>query len=154
LKPILSSTPRLTVTWRKPEQYRPDDAGLVILDRFAPPQRPIADSIWIAPPPAASPISVRQTADQAQFSEWNPAQPPSAGLRTRDFKIEKAMVFDAAPGDGRIAEVESGPVVVARGSKPKVVVFGFHPALSALRYELTTPLLFANLLRWISPEIF
>ena len=34
------------------------------------------------------------------------------------------------------------------------MAFGFHPALSAMRYELTTPLLFANLLRWISPEIF
>ena len=41
----------------------------------------------------------------------------------------------------------------ARG-KPKVVVLGFHPALSAMRYELATPLLFANLLRWNSPELF
>jgi len=34
------------------------------------------------------------------------------------------------------------------------VVFGFHPALSGMRYELATPLLFANLLRWFAPEIF
>ena len=45
-------------------------------------------------------------------------------------------------------------MIVARPSKPKIVVFGFHPALSAMRYELATPLLFANLLRWMSPEIF
>jgi hypothetical protein len=154
LKPILSSTPRLTTSWRKPEEYRADDQGLVILDRFAPPTRPAADSIWIDPPANASPIPVRKSVDQAQFKEWNATHPASAGLRSKDFKIEKATVFEAAPDDGRIAEVESGPVVVARAGKPKIVVFGFHPALSALRYELTTPLLFANLLRWISPEIF
>ena len=38
--------------YRKPAEYRPDDQGLVILDRFAPPQRPAGDSIWIDPPAA------------------------------------------------------------------------------------------------------
>jgi len=40
--------------------------------------------------------------------------------------------------------VEAGPVIVARPGKPKIVVIGFHPARSAMRYELATPLLFAN----------
>jgi hypothetical protein len=43
---------------------------------------------------------------------------------------------------------------VARPGKPKIVVLGFHPGLTAMRYELAAPLLFANLLRWMSPEIF
>src|SRR6185369_17777333 len=43
---------------------------------------------------------------------------------------------------------------VARPGKPKIVVIGFHPARSAMRYELATPLLFANTLRWIAPDIF
>ena len=54
----------------------------------------------------------------------------------------------------RIGEVAAGPVIVARPGTPKIAVFGFHPALSGMRYELATPLLFANLLRWVSPEIF
>ena len=33
-------------------------------------------------------------------------------------------------------------------------MLGFHPVLTGMRYELATPLLFANLLRWIAPEIF
>ena len=77
-----------------------------------------------------------------------------AGLRAKDFRLESASVFEAAPDDLKIAEVDEGPVVVARPGKPKIVVFGFHPALSAMRYELATPLLFANLLRWMAPEIF
>ncbi len=35
-----------------------------------------------------------------------------------------------------------------------MVVLGFHPALSAMRYELATPLLFANVLRWVAPATF
>jgi len=33
-------------------------------------------------------------------------------------------------------------------------VIGFHPTISGMRYELATPLLFANLMRWATPEIF
>ena len=45
-------------------------------------------------------------------------------------------------------------MIVARDGKNKTVVFGFHPVNSALKYELTTPLLFANILRWMAPDIF
>ena len=154
LRPVLSATPRVKAIYRKPDEYRPDDQGLVILDRFIPQRRPAADSIWIDPPAPGSPIPVRQTVEQVPFKQWTPGQPVSAGLRAKDFKLEKASVFEAAKDDSRIGEVDAGPVIVARPSKPKIVVFGFHPALTAMRYELTTPLLFANLLRWISPEIF
>jgi hypothetical protein len=126
----------------------------VILDRFIPPQRPTADSIWIAPPAQGSPIPVRRTVDQVAFQGWGSGHPASTGLRAKDFKLEHTSVFEPAAGDGRIAEVEAGPVIVARDAKPKVVVFGFHPALTPMRYELATPLLFANLLRWVGPEIF
>ena len=154
LKPALSASPRVSAAYRKPEEYRPNDPGLVILDRFIPPQRPAADSIWIDPPALGSPIPVRQTVEQVPFARWDAGHPAAAGLRARDFKLDHASVFETAPGDGRIGEVDAGPVIVARSGKPKIVVFGFHPALSALRYELATPLLFANLLRWVSPEIF
>jgi hypothetical protein len=154
LKPVLAATPRVTAVYRKPAEYRPNDLGLVILDRFVPPQRPAADSIWIDPPSAGSPIPVRSTVTNVPFGGWDSAHPAAAGIRTKDFKLEKATVFEAAPTDGRIGEVAAGPVIVARPGNPKIVVLGFDPALSAMRYELATPLLFANLLRWVSPEIF
>jgi hypothetical protein len=68
--------------------------------------------------------------------------------------LESASVFEAAPADLRIAEVAEGPVVVVRPGNPNIVVVGFHPTRTALRYELATPLLFANLLRWLSPDAF
>ncbi len=154
LRPVLAATPRVTPIFRKPSEYRPGDQGLVILDRFIPPQRPAADSIWIDPPAQGSPIPIRTSVDNVPFAGWNPDHPASAGLRTKDFKLEKVSVFEVLPSDGRVGEVAAGPVIVARDGKPKIVVLGFHPALSGMRYALATPLLFANLLRWVSPAIF
>jgi hypothetical protein len=154
LRPVLSATPRVSAVYRKPEEYRANDTGLVILDRFIPPQRPTADSLWIDPPALGSPVPVRQRVEQAQFSHWDAEHPGAAGLHTKDFKLDHATVFEAGAADGRVGEVEAGPVVVTRPGKPKIVVIGFHPALTGMRYELATPLLFANLLRWISPEVF
>ncbi len=155
LKPLLASTPRVTAIYRKPAEYRATDVEvLVILDRFIPPQRPAADSIWIDPPATGSPIPVRSQVSGVPFAGWDSTQPEAAGLRTKDFKLEHATIFEAAPTDGKIGMVEAGPVIVARDGKPKIVVMGFHPALSGMRYELATPLLFANLLRWVSPELF
>jgi hypothetical protein len=154
LRPALSSAARVAAVYRSPAEYRPSDAGLVILDRFIPPQRPAADSIWIDPPVNGSPIPVRETVREVPFARWDTSHPAAAGLRTRDFKLESASVFETAPGDIKIGEVQAGPVIVARDGHPKIVVLGFHPALSAMRYDLATPLLFANLLRWLSPDVF
>jgi hypothetical protein len=153
LRPVLSATPRVTAVYRKPSEYRAGDTGLVILDRFIPPERPTADSIWIAPPTEGSPIPVKKSVENVAFAHWNSEHAAAAGLRAKDFKLEKASVFDVPAGDA-VGEVDDGAVIAARAGKPKIVVLGFHPALSPMRYELAWPLLFANLLRWVSPEIF
>jgi hypothetical protein len=154
LRPLFASNPRVNATYRAPAQYRPDDVGLVILDRFTPPVRPKADSIWIDPPAAGSPIPVRSRATSVAFARWNPSHQTAAGLRAKDFRLESTSVFNTAADDVKVGEIAAGPVIVARPSQPKIAVLGFHPALSGMRYELATPLLFANLLRWTSPEIF
>jgi hypothetical protein len=154
LKPALDSMDRVTAVYRKPTEYQSGDKGLVILDRFIPPSRPTADSIWIEPPANGSPIPVKQTVTVAQFTGWSPTHPAAAGMRTKDFKLDQAEVFQTSPTDGVIGEVQAGPVIVARDGSPKIVVLGFHPGLSAMRYELAAPLLFANILRWVSPQIF
>src|SRR5262249_10889319 len=140
LRPALSATARVVAVFRKPSEYRPGDRGLVVLDRFVPSQRPTGDSIWIDPPAAGSPIPVRQAVEQVSFQGWDANHPAAAGLHAKDFKLERASVFQTSPGDGAIGEVPQGPVIVARASKPRIVVLGFHPALSAMRYELATPL--------------
>ena len=68
--------------------------------------------------------------ENESFLKWDAGAAGTAGLRTKDFKLEKASVFEPAPGDGRIGEVEQGPVIVSRPGRPKMVVLGFHPVLS------------------------
>jgi hypothetical protein len=153
LRPLLAATPRVAATYHPPEEYRPDvNAGLVILDRMAA-APPKADSLWIDPPAEGSPIPVRQSLTDVPFSGWG-ASPITSGLHTKDFKLDRASVFAAGPDDTRVGEVAAGPVIVARNLHPRLAVFGFHPEISGMRYELATPLLFANLLRWYAPEIF
>jgi hypothetical protein len=155
LRPVLAASPQVVATFRAPSEYVPQAPGsLVILDRFHPPAPPQADAIWIDPPAAGSPVPVRTRVSDAPLTHWLPDHPLGAGLRAKDLRLESASVFEAAPDDLKVAEVAEGPVIVARPGKPKTVVLGFHPALSAMRYELSTPLLYANLLRWMAPQIF
>jgi len=155
LRPILEANPHVRAEYRSVAQYAATrDAALVILDRFRPPSAPLVDSIWIAPPAGGSPIPLRTTVAQVKLTHWHSEHPLGEGLRSKDLHLESATVLEAAPDDIKIAEVEAGPVIVARPGKPRIVVIGFHPARSAMRYELATPLLFANTLRWIAPDIF
>ena len=155
LRPMLEANPHVSAIFRKTAEYSAKPAaGLMILDGFHPPAPPAIDSIWIEPPANGSPIPVRKTVKQAKLTHWHTEHALGEGLRSRDVTLESGLALEAAPDDIKIAEVEDGPVIVARPGKPKVVVIGFHPARSAMRYELTTPLLFANMLRWIAPDIF
>jgi hypothetical protein len=155
LRPILEANAHLRATYRRTAEYSPaGKAGLVILDRFHPPSPPAADAIWIEPPSGGSPIPVRKTVSRVKLTRWHSEHALGEGLRSKDLTLESALVLEAAPDDIKIAEIEAGPVIVARPGKPKTVVIGFHPARSAMRYELSTPLLFANALRWIAPDIF
>jgi hypothetical protein len=153
LRPILEADPHVSAEFLPTAKYQKETkAGLVILDRFSPPSRPSGDSIWIDPP--NSPVPVRRRVERARFSRWQTDHPVGAGLRTRDLTIESASVLQPEKDDVVVAETDAGPVIVARPGKPKLVVVGFHPARSALRYELATPLLFANAFRWIAPDVF
>ena len=156
LKPILAANPQITAVYKPTAQYVPTDRGLVLLDRFHPALRPAAPSIWIDPPAAQSPIPVRARIAAPPQLRWRADTLLGAGLRTRDVRLPATSVFNTAPGDIVVAEVDGGPAIVARPSSPpsaqKLIAMGFHP--SAIRYELATPLLFANILRWVAPETF
>ena len=156
LRPVLAADPQVEPLFRSPSQYSQPAPGaaIMIFDRFRPQPPPEADAIWLEPPPGGSPVPVRAVRTNVLLTSWRSEHPLASGLRAKDLHLESAQIFEAAPGDVQVAEVEGGPVIVARPGKYKTVVLGFHPGRAALRYELTTPLLFANILRWMSPEIF
>jgi hypothetical protein len=154
LRPVLAANKRLETVFRKPQEYQPDPkAAIVILDRFRPSQPVTGNAIWIEPPQAGSPIAIRGQKQDATV-RWRPDQSLASGLHSKDTKVEQTSVFTIAANDIPVAEVDGQPAILARPGASKTVVFGFHPMRSALRYELATPLLFANVLRWMAPEIF
>lgn len=155
LRPVLTANPDVEPVFRKPSEYQPAaDADIVILDRFSPPAPPSVDTIWIEPPPERSPVRLHTTVSGVPLARWRSDHPLAAGIRAKDLRLDSAQVYEPEPDDIAVAEVEAGPVIVARNGKPKMVVLGFQPVRSAIRYELTTPLLFANLLRWMAPDTF
>jgi hypothetical protein len=151
---FFTANPQVVAVFKPTAQYVNNDKGLVVIDRFHPPSRPQADTIWIDPPATDAPVGVKERVTKPEGIRWNSSEPIAAGLRARDVHIDSASVFNAAPGDIKVAEIDAGPIIIARPGAQKNLIFGFHPALSSLRYELSTPLLFANSLRWFAPNVF
>ncbi len=155
LRPIFTAIPGVQASFLPVSSYKPDaGGGIVLLDHFAPPSPPAGQSIWLEPPAAASPVPVESTQPNVKLNQWQADHPLAAGLRAREIELASAEIFRPASGDIVVARSDAGPVIVARSESPKMVVLGFHPVRSGMRYQLTTPLLFANIVRWMAPDAF
>lgn len=155
LKPLFTAIPGVQATFRPPSAYDPQiDNGIVLLDRFAPSRLPRTNSVWIEPPPQQSPVLVRTTEKNVKLARWAGDHPLGAGLRAKDLELASSEIFRPATGDIVVADSQPGPLVIARPANPRMLVFGFEPVQSGLKYELTTPLLFANIIRWMAPDTF
>lgn len=154
LKPLIALN-GVDAVFESPAKYDAQaKADIVVLDRFAPPVRPSVSSIWIEPPAAGSPVTVKGIKTAVKLASWRTDTELGAGLRTKDVQLASAEVFTLAPGDIPVADSADGPLIVARPGNPKIVALGFHPVKSSMKYELATPLLIANTLRWIAPDVF
>lgn len=158
LKPLLQANHRLVAEFLRPDQYAPKPAAdVMLLDQFAPPQNPGIPSLWIKPPTEHSPIPIAARSQEVTVSRWNSESSLGAGLHAKAINLPEAELFETFQGDIPVAETDKGPVVVARPSTsgtPRLAAIGFDPLAGDLRFELTTPLLFANLTRWLAPEAF
>jgi hypothetical protein len=74
----------------------------------------------------------------------------AAGLRSLDLRLAETSVFAPSANVTVVAESEAGAVAVAGQD---AAYLGFHPGRGALRLELTAPLLMANTLEWLAPEV-
>ncbi len=157
LRPLFTSNPRLDAKFLPPAAFQsaPGQPGIVVFDRFVPERVVEAPAVYVDPPSARSPLPVARVVQDARIIEWAADHPLVRGLRSRDIVLSRASVFEPAPGDAVIAQCEAGPVIVARveGGR-KEVFFGFQPTEGELENQLITPLLFANTVSWLSPDVF
>jgi hypothetical protein len=155
LRPLFAANPQVEAVFEAPAKFDPAaKADVVVLDRFAPPTPPRTASIFIQPPSAGSPVPVRATKAGVRLDAWHPETPLGEGLRTRDVILESAEIFSPDAKDMVVAESTDGAVIVARDANPKQVAIGFHPGRGSMKYQLATPLLIANVLRWMVPGAF
>lgn len=148
-RPLLAANPRIDARYRRAGEFTAPTANeVVIFDRVAAPPDLKARAILIATPGAGQAVA------GVKLKRWRDETAIGAGLRTQDLTLEAAQILSAKSGAMVIAEVDAGPVMVAEPGPPQRVTMGFHPLQSAMRYELATPLLFANVLKWLAPESF
>ena len=159
LRPLLAGQPQVDVKFETPSRYDTSigtvQADILVFDRFAPPPQPPVNRniLWIDPP-AGSPFPIRATQTNAKLERWRAESPLAAGLYTKDLELASAKVFEPAPSDQSVAETSRGPVVIARNLPSKMVALGFQPTAASMKYQLATPLLMANILRWMAPDTF
>jgi von Willebrand factor type A domain/Aerotolerance regulator N-terminal len=158
LRPLFPVNGQLEVRFLAPAQYSANAAAdLIVLDQTAGAVPTARAAIWIDPPRDRAPWPVKAVIDDARITAWHSETPLAAGLRTRQTHLGRASVFQAFEPDTVVASTAGGPVVIARdagGDRGKWAVIGFDPLNGRTRFEITTPLLFANLLRWSLPDVF
>lgn len=157
-RPLFSANSRLRVQFFAASGHEPNVAAdIMVLDRTTRAVPANVASIWVDPPRDGSPFPVKTLVRGATIRNWHSETSLGEGLHARDTRIPSAEVFQTFDGDMIVGSIAEGPVVVARGpsrSRGAIAVIGFDPVGSEARLDLTTPLLFANLLRWISPDVF
>jgi hypothetical protein len=158
LRPLLEANHRLNARFFSPESYPAAKPGeVVVLDGFSPRVRPNQPTLWISPPRDGSPIAIKGLDYDAVIQTWHNETSLGTGLHAKEAHIQNAEIFETYEGDTPVASTSGGPIVVARDARPgqaRFAVIGFDPLQGQLKFEVTTPILFANLLRWLSPESF
>lgn len=158
LKPLFAANVQIAVRFFAPGQYTANaPADLVVFDQTSGAIPSAAAAIWIDPPGDRSPWPVKAAIDDGRITAWHSETALGAGLHTRQTHLGRASVFQTFEGDMVLANTAAGPVVIARDAKAdrgKRAVIGFDPLNGRTRFEVTTPLLFANLLRWSLPNVF
>ena len=155
LRSLLEANSSLDIRFYSLHNYLGSTAKAIVFNEFSPEVVPQSNLIYINPSIENSPVEVLRVARAQRITRWSIDHAVARGLRTRDIVLDKTLVFNPRPDDVIIAESEAGPVVIARVENGhKKVVFGFNFADRSLRNRPAAPLLFANTMSWIFPDMY
>ncbi len=154
LRPVLAAHPQVRATFYPPAAYRANNnnAQVILADRFTPSPVPNVPIVFIQPPDG-SPFRIRSTFSEPKNVTWHPVHAITSGLRSRDERVGSGEILAPARNDIVLADVEGSAIVVVRPEKHWVAL-GFDPVASDLKFDLSTPLLMANILRWVQSDAF
>lgn len=156
-RPLAASILNVEPRMRRVSEYgdAPAAGTLQVFDRFLPSGTVNVPAVYVASPAESSPIRVAREVTNVRITQWGSPHPIAQGLNDADFLLPRASVFELSPGDVSIAECAEGPVVVLREQGGQRSLFvGFDLLNERLQGRLSTPLLFANIVRWFAPEVF
>lgn len=125
------------------------EVELVVLDGVLPSGELNRPALWINPP-AGTPFSSRPANLARARINWNSASPVSDGLQAKDLLIRSSRALQPAEGDEVVADIDGNPMALARPGTPPQIAWSFQPLDSEMRFEVATPLLFANTFRWLA----
>ncbi len=157
IQDLVETVPNTTIFLHKEDDYRqePVHADLIILDRVSPAIPSQVPTLWITPAGAPSPFSVKSSVRSPERVLWNSHTAVAQGLHSEDLPLPAANVYQLLEGDTPVLSVPDGPVVVVRESRdghPRRAILGFDPANDSVRYEMSTSLLFVNVVRWLAAQ--
>jgi hypothetical protein len=157
-RPLLDPDKSLDVRYQAIKAYSSHAAAdVVVLDEFAPQARPGVPSLWVDVPAQGSPLPVKTNVTSQLVTQWNGDRELGAGLHARDLLLPRANIFQTFDTDFVVASTALGPVAVVRPasqSGPPFAEVGFDFLAGPLRYRVSSPILFANLMRWLAPRAF
>jgi uncharacterized membrane protein/uncharacterized protein YegL len=155
---LFASKPRVRIIIRSPLQNdAPPPADLAVFDHCAPLPRVPVPSLWIDPPEDRSPAPVTKRLSDATVTEWNSDARFPIRLQSKDFRAGPSEVFEIFPGDIPFAQVNSAVIAFVRpetAERRAFAVIGFDPLSPDARFQVTTPLLIADLFSWLAPDAF
>jgi hypothetical protein len=156
LRPLFEANRRLSTTVFSPSEYNPKpQADIMLLDEMTAPVPPQIPALWIAPPQGSSPLKIIAIVKNASIKSWDSPSLLGAILYSKETQLPSAEIFETDPSDLIGGSIAEGPVVVASPeskSHAKLAIIGFDPFSTDLRFQVTTPLLFAGLTKWLSPQ--
>jgi hypothetical protein len=157
IRSLMETVPDAAILLKRQEYYQPNlrDADLVILDRIPSAVSGVLPTLWIAPSGESSPFQMKTVVMDPTRISWNTHAPATEGLHNEGALLTSASVYQVRAGDTPVLRIPEGPIVVLRPAKagePRRAMLGFDPVDDKVRYEVTTPLLFINLVRWLTAQ--
>ncbi len=153
LEPLVSSHPRVQA--RFVDAPEPSDVTPIQVWASGGGGSAAQRAIVLAPPGTESPAREAGSVRSRPIAAWSATHAVAAGVRDPELVPARARIFAAQEGDEVVAEMEEGPVILARSDgRSRLVAFGFDLAEEDLRSRLATPLLFANAVSWLDPGAF